>query len=75
MNFESVTKVLQDNSTIVSEARALFEAGNVVYSETIRRLPSSTVHDQYFNSTVPKLLGNVGVLSREDNLFVSELLL
>ena len=75
---ESVNKVLQTNSTTVSDARALFDAVIQKYSDTTNRLSSSAgiVHSPDFENAVVKIQrNNSSALSREESVSVSSLLI
>ena len=70
---ESVTKILQAESTKLSDVRGLFDAVIDSYPETTSKLTSfaSIVHSPVFKAAVVKLqLCNQGALSREERAVV-----
>lgn len=73
---ESVTKMLQEESTSVSDVRAMFDAVIEEFPETTDRLTSSAeiVHSPLFESAVVKVQrGNSSALSREERAMLSSL--
>ncbi len=66
---ESVTKALQDDTTTVSDARALFDAVTEKFPGTANRLSSfaDIIHNLVFDNTILKLQrGNRNALSGEE---------
>lgn len=73
---ESVTKTLQEESTSIGDARALFDAVMEKFPESTRRLSSSAsiVHSTFFESAIVKIQrDNAATLSREESCTVSKL--
>ena len=71
---ESVTKVLQDDTTTMSDVRAVFDAVMDKFPETSCRLTSSAeiVHSPLFEGAIVKLQrGTFGALSREEQSIAS----
>ena len=73
---ESITKHLQNESTTLSETRALFDAMIESYPDTAHRLSSNAdiVHCTEFEAAIVKIQrGSSCVLSREESIAVSSL--